>query len=201
MGKSFIARKISEELKLPWISTDGIRELMRKITRKDDFPELFHFNDKEITAEKYLGTHAPQQIVDSQNTESKDVWKGVEAIVNTDYVWKNYIVEGIAVIPEFVRKIDTIEHNIKPIFLVDKNRVRIRETVFTRGLWDDADTYSDDVKEIEVEWTMLFNEYIESEAQKYGYKVYKIDERGQFVKNLIQEIESWLKEEGHDVSA
>jgi 2-phosphoglycerate kinase len=193
VGKSFIARKVSEELKLPWISTDGIREMMRKITNKKDFPGLFHFNDEKITAEKYLSTHTPQQIVDSQNAESKDVWKGVEAIVDTDYVWKDYVIEGVAVIPELVNKIDAAKHEIKPIFLVDENEERVRETVYTRGLWDNADTYSDEVKEIEVQWVDLFNKYIKSETDKHGYTVYKIDEREPFIENLIVELRGWLK--------
>lgn len=193
VGKSFIARKVSEELKLPWISTDGIREMMRKITNKKDFPNLFHFNDKKITAEKYLTTHTPQQIVDSENAESRDVWKGVEAIVDTDYVWKDYIIEGVAVIPELVNIIDTKNHEIKPVFLVDENEERVRDVIYKRGLWDNADTYSDKVKEIEVQWVDLFNKYIKLEADKYGYKVYKIDERGFFIKNLLVELRGWVR--------
>lgn len=194
VGKSFIARKVSEELKLPWISTDGIRKMMRKIVHKEDFPGLFHFSEEGITAEKYLSSHTPQQIVDSQNAESMDVWKGVEAIIDTfDYVWKNFIVEGVAVIPKLVEKLDISKHDIKPVFLIDENEERVRDVVYTRGLWGDADTYSDEVKKVEVQWVDLFNKYIKSETEKYGYRVYKIDERERFIKNLIQEIEDWLK--------
>lgn len=193
VGKSFIARKLAEELKLPWVSTDSIREMMRKITQKNDFPELFHFNNEEITAEKYLSTHTPQQIVDSQNAESVDVWKGVEAFINTDYVWKDFIVEGVAVIPKLVKRIDTKKHSIKPIFLVGENEERVRKVVYTRGLWDDADTYSDDVKEIEVRWVDLFNKYIIRESENYGYRVYKIKEQESFIKSLLEELRNWLK--------
>ncbi len=192
VGKSFVARRVSEELKLPWISTDGIREMMRKLVDKRSFPNLFHFSDTELTAEKYLTTHLPQEIVDNENAESRDVWKGVEAIIDTDYVWKNYIIEGIAVLPEFVNKINTIKHDIKPIFLIDENKERVRNVIFSRGLWGDANTYSDDVKEIEVQWVDLFNKYIESEAGKYGYLIYKLGDRDEFTKNLIQELEDWL---------
>ena len=31
VGKSYLGRKLAEELKLPWISTDTIREMMRKL--------------------------------------------------------------------------------------------------------------------------------------------------------------------------
>lgn len=193
VGKSFIARKLAEELKLPWVSTDSIREMMRKITHKNDFPGLFYFNDDAITAENYLSSHTPQQIVDSQNAESVDVWKGVEAYVDTDYVWKDFIVEGVAVIPKLVKRINTKKHSIKPIFLVDENEERVRKVVYTRGLWGDADTYSDDVKEIEVKWVDLFNKYIIRESEKYGYQVYKIKGQKSFIKSLLEELRNWLK--------
>lgn len=193
VGKSFITRKASEKLKLPWVSTDGIREMMRKVVRREDYPELFSFYDKEIKAESYLSTHTPQQIVDSQNAESKGVWKGVEAIIDTDYVWKDYLVEGVAIIPELVKRVDISKHKIKPIFLIDENEERVKEVVYKRGLWDKADTYSDDVKEIEVQWVNLFNEYIKSEAEKYGYDTYNIDERETFTESLIEELRNWLK--------
>ena len=48
-GKSYTARKIAEELNLPWISTDTIREQMRGIVREEDYPNLFSHN--EATAE------------------------------------------------------------------------------------------------------------------------------------------------------
>ena len=104
VGKSSLARLISEKLKLPWISTDGIREMMRKIVRKEDYPELFNFSDENFTAENYLGNHSPQEIVDEQIKESKDVWKGARAFIETDYVWKNFTIEGVAVVPELVKR-------------------------------------------------------------------------------------------------
>lgn len=102
VGKSFTARRISEELKMPWISTDTVREMMRKI--------------------------------------------------------------------------------------VDKNKERTRKVVFERGLWDDAGSYPDSVKEIEVEWATLFNEFIRQESSKYGYKPYEVTDRAQLIINLINEL-------------
>ena len=192
VGKSYFTRKIAEELKLPWISTDSIREAMRKLVMKEDYPELFHFADQNITAESYLSTHTPQQIVDSEVSESISVWKGVQAYLDTDYVWKQYLVEGVAIIPKLVTTLDKTKYDIKPIFLVDENEDRIRQVVYTRGLWDDAKTYSDSVKEIEVQWAILFNDYIKSEATKYGYDYHVIIDRDDSLTNLISEIKKWL---------
>jgi len=193
IGKSYLARKMGEELKLPWISTDTIREMMRKVVRKEDFPELLHF-DASIEAEKYLSTHTAQQIMESQNKESLDVWKGVKAFVETDYVWKDFIVEGIAVLPEFASTLDRVKVSTKPIFLIDENQERIREVVFKRGIWDDANKYSDDVKDVEVEWVTMFNKWLRSEADKFGFDIETIRDINSTQLKIIQEAKEWLNE-------
>jgi 2-phosphoglycerate kinase len=194
VGKSYLARKLSEKFKLPWISTDGIRDQMRKIVKEEDYPALFYFDEsKGLTAEGYLATHTPQQIVDDQNMESEDVWKGARAFIDTDYVWKSFIVEGVAILPKFVSEIKQ-DKLIIPIFIVDENRDRIKEMVYGRGLWGDAKTYSDDVKGVEVEWALLFSKYIKNEATKYGFDFYEIGERDKLVEQISELVTEKLKD-------
>jgi len=195
-GKSYIARKLGEGLKLPWISTDTIREAMREIVRPEDYPRLFKFAGETITAEDYLSSHTPQEIVYSQNEENEVVWKGVKAFIETDYVWKTFIVEGVAVLPHLVAGLDTSKVEILPIFLVDNDRERVKDVVYTRGLWDDANTYSDDVKPVEVEWAMLFSKYIKDECEKHGYKPFEIGDRDKFLRSLTKRVQEWIANAG-----
>ena len=189
VGKSFLAKQLAEKFEMPWISTDIIRDQMRKIVRKEDYPALFDFDESNnISAKEYLTTHTPEQIVDDQNRESVEVWKGTEAIIETDYVWGSFVVEGVAVLPELVAKIED-KSEIIPIFIIDRNRERIRNSIFTRGLWGGADTYPDEVKEIEIEWVLEFNKYIEKESLKYGFKIFEVKDRSK----LLGEIASWLE--------
>lgn len=193
-GKSYLARKLGDQLKMPWISTDTIRDLMRKTVRKEDYVELFHFDDYGgQTAEKYLTSKTAIEIVDDQNKESEEVWKGSLALIETDYVWKNFIIEGVAILPIFVNKILKKDVNILPIFLVDNNVERIRNTVFTRGLWDDAKSYPDSVKEKEVEWVLEFNKYISEECKKFGYIVIEIGDRDKTYEKIHSLVVEWLK--------
>lgn len=182
-GKSYAARKIAEELRLPWISTDTIREMMRKIVNKGDYPFLF-LHDKATSkmGVTFLNKHSAKKIVEIENQESADVWKGIKAIIDTDYVWSNYIIEGVAILPKFAFKIRN--KNIKVLFLIDEDINRIRKTIFTRGLWDEANRYPDSVKEKEVVWVLEFNEYIKKEAKKYGFPVVSVGNR----KNYLNEI-------------
>ncbi|HEY4509498.1 MAG TPA: hypothetical protein VJC15_00740, partial [Candidatus Paceibacterota bacterium] len=167
-----------EELRLPWISTDTVREQMRKIVRKEDYPALFmHAHATAEMAVEFLTGNTPEEIVKHQNDESIEVWKGVRALIETDYVWKSFIVEGVAVLPHLVADLKVKTKNIQSIFLVDEDEERIRNTVFTRGLWDDADKYPDSVKEKEVAWVLAFGKFIKREAEKYKFPYIAIKDR------------------------
>lgn len=173
VGKTYTARRLAKKLNLPWISTDGIRGMMRKVVDEKRFPHLFK-NVPHLAAEEYLAKYSSREIVDNQIIESIDVWQGVKAFIDTDYAWKSFIVEGVAVLPEFIDRDLKNDQRIKPMFLVNSNEDQVRKVVYTRGLYDDADTYSDDVKEKEVEWALMFNDWIKKEAKKYNYPVYEI---------------------------
>lgn len=194
-GKSYTARKLSEELKLPWISTDTIREQMRWIVRKEEYPNLFQHGDAGMPAGpdqavEFLNHNTAEQIVEHQNKESEDVWKGVRGFIESDYSWGDFIVEGVAILPKFVATQEwKINKEIKTVFLIDEDKDRVRHTIFTRGLWDEANTYTDDVKEKEVEWVFAFNDYIKEEAKKHNFPVVSIGNRD----NYINEVKLLIK--------
>jgi 2-phosphoglycerate kinase len=193
-GKSYTARVIAEDLKLPWISTDTIREQMRGIVRKDDYPNLFIFNDSDPKqAVEYLSEATTNKIVDDQNKESGDVWKGLKALIENDYVWDDFVVEGVAILPSFIPQLSD-NNIIIPFFLTDNNKRRIRETIFTRGLWNEASKYPDSVKEKEVEWVLAFDQWIRKESKKYGYKTFDIINRT----DHIHEVSKYVKTKLHN---
>lgn len=177
-GKSHLAQQLADALNLSWISTDGIREQMRKIVNKKDFPALFqHAKATPAMGVAYLRTHTPKEIVRQHNKENVEVWKGVKAFIETDYNWHSFIIEGIAILPAQVAALKKKHSYLKPVFLIDENRTQVRQTIFTRGLWDEAHKYPDSVKEKEVEWVFAFNAFIKREARKYHLPVVSISDR------------------------
>jgi len=166
VGKTYVAKKLAGDLKLPWISTDTIREMMVEIVDQKKYPNLYNI-PKNVTADKYLSTHTPQQMVKEEIAESRDVWKGIKALMKEDYNWTSYVIEGVAIMPREARQIMKTDKRVRPVFLFSDNPDRFRKIIFTRGLWDDPETYSDEAKEVEIKWAMLFNDWIKKEAKKY----------------------------------
>ncbi len=171
-GKSTIAQLLSEHLKIPWISTDQIRELMQKTVKPDEHP--FLFRNKNYSAEEFLNKYSAEEVVKREFEEGEATWVGVKAFINNAYPWKSFIVEGVAVLPHLVSRDFANDSRVKVAFLVDENADRIRDVVFTRGLWDDAHTYSDDVKEKEVAWAVLFSHKLKAEAEQYKYPLVEV---------------------------
>ncbi len=189
-GKSYTARKLAKQLKIPWISTDSIRGQMRKIVRKEDYPALFELDGAtpEMSVE-FLNSRTPEEVVSQQVGESEDVWKGVKALIETGDL-DVFIIEGIAILPHLVHDFVKSRKEVKVLFLVDEDKERVRKTIFTRGLWSDADKYPDEVKEKEVKWVFEFNDYIKREAGKYGLPVVNIGNR----KGYLEEVKKIIDE-------
>lgn len=158
---------------------------MRRIVRKEDYPALFHHS--EPTAEKaikFLTHNTAEEIIQHQNKESMEVWKGVKALVEGDYVWGSFIVEGVAILPDLAAELMNGNKKVRAIFLIDEDINRIREVIFTRGLWNDADKYPDDIKEKEIEWVLAFNNFIKQEAGKYNLPIVQITDRNSYIQDV-----------------
>lgn len=192
VGKTYTAKRLSKSLGVSYISTDTIRSYMRKLVPTKDYPQLFKLNRPKMTAEEYLSSHTAKQIMDSQNKESIEVWSGVkkfiECVDKESYTTEDnaYIIEGVAILPQLVNKSFEKDKNIKPVFLLNKDKAQIKKVVYTRGLYGDAKTYSDGVKEVEVEWASMFNKWLEKEARKYGYPIYEIKKRDFPIKYIVK---------------
>ncbi len=192
IGKTTLAAKLSKELGMPWISTDSIREVMRTGASKKENPDLFYFTDKK--AEVYLKSHSPKEVVVDQNKESVDVWKGIKGFIESifDYdskIKSSYIIEGVAILPSLIYKDFPDSCFIKSIFLLDDNKDRIKKVIYDRGLWTSAKKYMDNVKDLEVEWVLAFNEWLKNDLKNFNYPVVETGK----TKDLVSEIKNLTK--------
>lgn len=102
-------------------------------------------------------------------------WSGNKKLIEGDFTWRDgFIVEGVNILPELIPTLQT-SSDIRPVFLVDDSEERMRDIVFSRGLWEAAANYPDDVKEKEVEWAMMFSNMLEEGAMKYKYPVVRVE--------------------------
>ncbi len=191
VGKSTVAALVAKHFDLPWISTDQIREIMRRVAKREDAPKLF--NPEGYTGERFLTEFSSEEIVQMEIEQGEAVWPVVKDFILDDHTWKEgFIIEGVNILPYLVSGDFKDNKSIKTIFLIDEDADRMREVIYNRGLWDDAKKYSDDVKEKEVEWASLFSHKLKAEAEKYGYPVVE-------VKKGVSDLETILRVLGEGV--
>jgi 2-phosphoglycerate kinase len=187
VGKSTMAALVSRKLNIPWISTDQIREIMRVTARREDIPKLF--TPEGYTAEKFLTEFSAEQIVQMEIEQGEAVWAGIKKLIEDDYTWRDgFIIEGVGILPRLVKKDFGDSKNVRAVFLIDEDEDRTREVVFSRGLWDDARTYLDDVKEKEVEWSTLFSRKMKVEAERYSYPYVEVSKNNNDIDAVLKAI-------------
>ena len=174
-GKSTVAKALATELSLPWISTDQLRGIVRPYASRDRFPDLL-LPEGLDTAETFLSHFSAQEIADMEYDQANDVWPAVQYLLSEDYGWREgVVIEGVNIVPELVKKnCDKLSH-VKVVFIVDENQDRLHDVVYGRGIWDSADSYSDDLKPKEVEWVSLFTHRLKQAAITVDFPVVEVD--------------------------
>lgn len=183
-GKSTIAANLSQRLGLPWISTDQVRTIMRSVADRQTYPELFSPTDD---GEVFLSSYSPQQIADMEYEQGIAAWRGISQLIRQDFTWRQgFVMEGVNILPHLVAQDFAQNEAIKAVFIGDHDKSRIREVVFTRGLWGAADSYPNHLKEKEVEWVLRFSRKIHSEAVRYGLPWVEVNKHADDVKEVLR---------------
>lgn len=188
-GKSTLALGLSKDLGIPWVTTDDILKWMQALVRKEDYPDLFYIDEGMTAQEYYKKYQTPQEVVEHEGRQQREAQKGVTAMIENFWWWDKFIIEDIAITPEYVREFQTSHPDIavQAVFLVDRDKQRIKERLYTRGVWDKADKYPDYIKPLELGWVLLAHQYYEAEAPKYGFELHDITEIAGLKRRLASE--------------
>ncbi len=187
-GKSTITENLAESLSLPWISTDQIRNVIKPYGDQEKFPALY--DTVGLTAEEFLAKYTPQQVSDMEYSQGGEVWPAIKGLFMSNSNWRDGgVIEGVNILPHLVAEENYKNKElVKPLFIVDLDEDRIREVVYTRGVYGGADEYSDDVKEKEVEWVMIFAHRLQEEAHKYGFPCIEVTKTDSDLQKVMSEL-------------
>lgn len=157
-GKTTLAKKLSYRLDIPWISTDQIRTICAIKSSSDK---------KGVSAE-------------IENNE--EIWKGVERFIRSPFPLENIIIEGVAILPQFVASLDI---KVNPIFIVDTDEARISDVIYQRSLLPWIKTKTKEQQLEKVAYIQEFNDFFKQEAEKYKFPVVEISKSDQDVEKVL----------------
>lgn len=183
-GKSTIAEAVAKHYDLPWISTDQIRMVMQSVANQQEHPTLFA--GMNMTAEAFFESYTINEIAKQEYDQAEEVWTGIKRFIDTGWVWqKGCVIEGVSIIPKLVAERYNDKPEVKAIFLSDNNDERIRDVVFSRGLFTHPEKYGSEIKEKEVEWVKVFDDIIRQEAVRYNFPIVEVGKDSSDIEKVI----------------
>jgi len=175
VGKSTVAAALAAHLGLPWISTDQIRDIMRTVASRREHPKLFNPEDPSgvpYDAEGFHNAFTAEQIVEIEIGQGEAAWAGILAVIERDYTWpQGFVIEGVNLLPHLIARDIPADASVRALFVAEADPGRMREVVFTRGIWDDAKRYPDAVKEKELAWILRYDALLREQALAHGFPV------------------------------
>ena len=160
-GKSYLGKKLAEEMGIVWIALDDFREEMKK----DPVTEYwvnFYWNQDPAT---YFATTSYEQQWEDHVKQSEAFWAPTKAYMESVMADHDAVVfEGVNLLPHLVRELP-----FKGVYLLGRS---LEETI-ERNRREPRWSKDAEIQKIEAEhFYGCQGPHFRSEAEKYGYKSY-----------------------------
>ena len=191
VGKSIISNEIRQKHAVSVISTDTLGAVLENVLSPELAPDLFVFGkfNKMPIAErvKLITTKNPAELIDYVRKESHVVWKAVDAFIRRENdEGRDALIEGVAVLPELVSRLDNFPHRV--VFIGNqgenhKENIKKSAEVNERDWMRDV---SDQYISAFAMFVKRMSAYIEQEAKKYGFEY--IEMNNELFENVTEKV-------------
>jgi 2-phosphoglycerate kinase len=193
-GKTILARKLSDKLRVSWISADALESIVRRYIPKERIDELMPKdvfrriagNSNDMMYSKY----SAEEISAAYIAQSKASWVAVETLIACMLAdGQSIIIEGHQLHPELIAKIiqENGRDNIKAVVLTKTNVDDIVETSRKSkeiNDWFIQKTSDENIHYKIAEMLSKYSIFYSSEAKKYD--VEEINYRGNFEEQIVE---------------
>lgn len=181
VGKSLVAETITRQHGVSAVSTDSLGEVLETVLPYEAEPGLFAINqfnkmpeaDKIRLMAEETGTRILYQI-----EESRAVWRAVVPFaLREQEVGHSVVVEGVAVLPELVARLEGISY--RAVFLGNRG-LSHKENIKKGAIEREHDWMRHASDEYIAAFAVFVGEmsrYIEGEARSYGFDYVEMDGR------------------------
>lgn len=182
-GKTTLAKKLSWQLFIPWISADTLQNIVWAYTPKEQHAALFpHSYLRGDGNDDFYSEHTAQQIIENYIAQGKTTYDAISMMAETYFTDEDdFIVEGYQVTPEITERIIKKfgKEHIKAAFLVKYDEQKFIGDIHkstTPNDWilrktKDEATYGKIAKMV-----VEYSRYFEKEAKKYALPFFQMDD-------------------------
>jgi 2-phosphoglycerate kinase len=179
VGKSLVAEAITSRHGINAVSTDSLGAVLETVLPPEVEPRLFAINRFNAMPEAdriRLMAEDPVRRILCQIEESKAVWQAVVPFaLREQEEGRSLVVEGVAVLPELVAKLEGIDH--RAVFLGNRGLTH-RENIKRGAIEREHDWMrraSDEYIDAFAAFVDHMSRYVETEAHKYGFYYVEMD--------------------------
>lgn len=199
-GKTTLAKKLSRQYQIPWISADTLQNIVWAYAAADKRETLFpHTYLRGENNDETYSENSAEEIVKNYIAQGETTYAAISMIVETYRADKDdFIVEGYQVTPEIVARIHEKfgKEVAKAVFLVKFDEQKFIQDIHkstTPNDWIIRKTKNEETFGKIARMISEYSHYFENESNKYGFKVFNMD--NDFVEQL-DTIEKYLKNGG-----
>lgn len=174
VGKTTLVNYLVQKHPMHAVSTDAIRYMLRRSVPKEALnPDIFmHFGQDPLT----LWERDHEQTLIEQNRQSEALWPAIREFTHSyDEDGIDLIIEGVAILPEFVSGLD-VPH--KSVFLgntgANHSMTIQRQAMQNEHDWMHGHSEADIEKA--AEFFALFSSSLQTESVQYGLRYQEVED-------------------------
>lgn len=197
-GKTTLAKKMSKQTKIPWLSCDTLDSITQAYTPKEKWREKYPYSflrkkSKASNNDDFYNTYSPAKIISVLKKQAQTVYDAIDAVIACEIADGNdYIVEGYHIVPSLVQKMihKYGKQNVRAVFLTKFDAPKFAIDVHkstTHNDWLIVLTKKQETFVKVGEMVSLYSQYFEKQAKKFDLQVFNTD------KNFNSQISSAIK--------
>ncbi|PIZ96919.1 MAG: hypothetical protein COX80_00125 [Candidatus Magasanikbacteria bacterium CG_4_10_14_0_2_um_filter_33_14] len=187
-GKTTLAKKMSKQNKISWLSSDTLDSVVQTHTPKEEMEKKYPYSTlrkkgKAINNDTFYETYSSQKIMNVLKQEAKAVYKAIDTVIACEIAdGNNYIIEGYHIVPSFAQKMIKKygKQNVKAVFLTKFNAEKFAKDVIkskTPNDWLLVLTKKPETFLKVGKMVSLYSQYFEKEARKNSLEVFNMDKK------------------------
>ena len=179
VGKSIISNEIRQKYAVSVVSTDSLGAVLENVLSPESAPDLFvfdKFNKMPMAERVKFITKDPAGLINYVRKESQVVWKAVEAFIRRENdEGRDALIEGAAVLPELVIRLENVPHRVVFIGNQGENHKENIKKSAEENEHDWMRAVSDPYMSAFAMFVKQMSAYIEQQAKKYGFEYIEMD--------------------------
>lgn len=180
-GKTTLAKTLSQETGISWVSTDTLQNVVKSYINQDEYVGKFPASEQrgESNDEKF-SLNSTMGIIDAYRQQAETVFAAIDMFANSEITDGNdFIIEGYHIEPVFVAKLnENYPGKIKSIFLIKLDREKFVQDIkksTTPNDWIIARTKDEKTYSKIADMVCEYGKVFKQESEKHNLKVLNMD--------------------------